>query len=102
MTKHPNATDVHVGRRIRERRLFLGMNQTTLADALDLTFQQIQKYELGMNRVSVSRLSDIAIVLAVPVSFFFANQLGDKATPEERALGIVGFRAWRRKKLAVV
>jgi len=67
----PHPVDVHVGKRIRTRRLLLGMNQETLATALDLTFQQVQKYEHGANRVSASRLSAIADVLGVPVSFFF-------------------------------
>jgi transcriptional regulator with XRE-family HTH domain len=70
----PHPIDVHVGRRIRQRRLFLGMNQTALGEALDdLTFQQIQKYELGANRVSASRLLEIARALKVPVSYFFAE-----------------------------
>jgi transcriptional regulator with XRE-family HTH domain len=80
----PNPIDVHVGRRIRLRRRLLGMNQTALSDALDLTFQQVQKYENGGNRVSASRLSEIAAFLGVPVSFFFINLPGGTATPEER------------------
>jgi len=67
----PHPVDVHVGRRIRARRLLLGMNQQTLATALGLTFQQVQKYEHGANRVSASKLSAIADALGVPVSFFF-------------------------------
>jgi len=69
--KTPNPTDKHVGARIRMRRLMLGMSQTRLADGLDLTFQQIQKYEKGVNRVGASRLQQIAQILQVPVSFFF-------------------------------
>jgi transcriptional regulator with XRE-family HTH domain len=69
----PHPTDVLVGKRIRTRRRFLGMNQQTLADKLGLTFQQVQKYEAGANRVSASALSTIADTLRVPVSFFFAN-----------------------------
>jgi transcriptional regulator with XRE-family HTH domain len=68
---HPNPIDVHVGRRIRLRRTLLGMSQVSLADALGLTFQQIQKYEKGANRVSSSRLLDLAHVLDVTVSWFF-------------------------------
>jgi transcriptional regulator with XRE-family HTH domain len=81
----PNPIDVHVGKRIRTRRLFLGMNQETLANALGLTFQQVQKYEGGTNRVSASRLSATADILGVPVSFFF-GELGDgeKLTPAEQ------------------
>lgn len=69
----PNPIDVHVGKRIRMRRLFLGMNQETLANALGLTFQQVQKYEGGANRVSASRLSAMADILGVPISFFFGD-----------------------------
>ncbi|KPQ08198.1 MAG: putative transcriptional regulator [Rhodobacteraceae bacterium HLUCCA12] len=67
--KHP--VDVHVGKRIRHRRWMVGMTQQQLADAVGIKFQQIQKYETGMNRVSASRLWDIARTLSVPVGFFF-------------------------------
>src|SRR5690349_18849699 len=67
----PDPVDVHVGSRIRIRRLLVGMNQETLAKALGLTFQQVQKYEGGANRVSASRLSQIAEVLGVPIAYFF-------------------------------
>jgi transcriptional regulator with XRE-family HTH domain len=67
----PDPVDVHVGTRIRTRRLLLGMNQETLANALGLTFQQVQKYEGGANRVSASRLAQVADVLRVPVTYFF-------------------------------
>jgi transcriptional regulator with XRE-family HTH domain len=80
----PNPIDVHVGKRIRMRRLFLNMNQETLANALGLTFQQIQKYEGGANRVSASRLSATADILGVPISFFFEGFA--PGTPEETAL----------------
>lgn len=66
---HP--VDVHVGKRIRHRRWMVGMTQQQLAEQVGIKFQQIQKYETGMNRVSASRLWDIAEVLSVPVSFFF-------------------------------
>jgi transcriptional regulator with XRE-family HTH domain len=84
----PDPVDVHVGVRIRTRRLLLGMNQETLASALGLTFQQVQKYEGGANRVSASRLAEVAEVLGVPVSFFF-NDLdlaGETATPDEQEI----------------
>jgi transcriptional regulator with XRE-family HTH domain len=71
----PHPVDVDVGKRIRARRLFLGMNQADLAATLGLTFQQVQKYEHGANRVSASRLLAIANALAVPISFFFANRV---------------------------
>ena len=67
----PNPIDVHVGNRIRLRRTLLGISQTTLAEGLGLTFQQVQKYERGANRVSSSRLFDTARVLDVPLSYFF-------------------------------
>lgn len=67
--KHP--VDVHVGKRIRHRRWTLGTTQQQLADKVGIKFQQIQKYETGANRVSASRLWDIAGALNVPVSFFF-------------------------------
>lgn len=67
----PNPIDVHVGQRLRVRRTLLGMSQETLADAIGLTFQQVQKYEKGANRVSSSRLLDISNVLDVSVSYFF-------------------------------
>ena len=75
----PNPIDVEVGGRIRTRRLLLGMNQQALADALDLTFQQVQKYEHGANRVSASRLAAMAKILAVPISYFFADVQSDGA-----------------------
>jgi transcriptional regulator with XRE-family HTH domain len=84
----PDPVDVHVGVRIRTRRLLLGMNQETLASALGLTFQQVQKYEGGANRVSASRLAEVAGVLGVSVSYFF-NDLdlaGDTATPDEQEI----------------
>lgn len=67
----PNPVDIHVGKRIRLRRTILGMSQEELAKSLGITFQQVQKYEKGVNRVGSSRLFDIAQVLNVPVSFFF-------------------------------
>jgi transcriptional regulator with XRE-family HTH domain len=67
----PSPIDVHVGSRIRLRRTLLGMSQERLGDALGLTFQQVQKYERGANRVGASRLFDLSRVLDVPVSFFF-------------------------------
>src|SRR5271167_1410767 len=66
---HP--TDKHVGQRVRMRRLMLGLSQTKLADALGLTFQQVQKYEKGTNRIGGSRLQRISAVLQVRVGFFF-------------------------------
>jgi transcriptional regulator with XRE-family HTH domain len=69
--KFPNPTDKYVGSRVRMRRLMLHMSQERLADQLGLTFQQVQKYEKGTNRISASRLQEIARILDVPVPFFF-------------------------------
>lgn len=67
----PSPIDVHVGGRIRLRRTLMGMSQERLGEALGLTFQQVQKYERGVNRVGASRLFDLSRVLDVPISFFF-------------------------------
>ena len=69
--KTPNPIDKHVGSRVRMRRMMLSMSQEKLGDALGLTFQQVQKYEKGTNRIGASRLQQIAQILQVPVSFFF-------------------------------
>ncbi len=69
--KAPNPIDKHVGSRVRMRRMMLNMSQEKLGDALGLTFQQVQKYEKGTNRIGASRLQQIAHILQVPVSFFF-------------------------------
>lgn len=69
--KSPNPTDKHVGSRVRMRRMMLGMSQEKLGDSLGLTFQQVQKYEKGTNRIGASRLQQISNILQVPVSFFF-------------------------------
>ena len=67
--RHP--VDIHVGARVRQRRVLLGMNQTKLGDALGLSFQQVQKYERGTNRISSSRLYDLALVFEVSIEYFF-------------------------------
>jgi transcriptional regulator with XRE-family HTH domain len=69
--KAPNPTDKHVGARVRMRRMMLSMSQEKLGDALGLTFQQVQKYEKGTNRIGASRLQQISHILQVPVAFFF-------------------------------
>src|ERR1700712_1684512 len=69
----PSPVDVHVGSRIRLRRTLLSMSQERLGDALGLTFQQVQKYERGVNRVGASRLFDLSRILDVPISFFYDN-----------------------------
>jgi transcriptional regulator with XRE-family HTH domain len=75
--KHP--VDVHVGKRVRHRRWMMGMTQQQLAEKVGIKFQQIQKYETGMNRISASRLWDIAGTLEVPISFFFDGLSGETA-----------------------
>src|SRR5437899_9399201 len=69
--KAPNPIDKHVGSRVRMRRMMLGMSQEKLGDGLSLTFQQVQKYEKGTNRIGASRLQQISHILQVPVAFFF-------------------------------
>jgi transcriptional regulator with XRE-family HTH domain len=83
MIKAPNPIDKHVGARVRMRRLILGMSQGKLGDALDVTFQQVQKYEKGANRIGASRLQQLARVLDVPPAYFFE----DAPSGEERAPG---------------
>jgi transcriptional regulator with XRE-family HTH domain len=75
--KKPNPIDVHVGSRIRLRRNMLGVSQEKLGELLGITFQQIQKYEKGSNRVGASRLQAISSILNVPVSFFFEDAPGE-------------------------
>jgi transcriptional regulator with XRE-family HTH domain len=85
----PSPIDVHVGSRIRLRRTLLGMSQERLGEALGLTFQQVQKYERGVNRVGASRLFDLSRVLDVPISFFFDDM------PESLASNYGGHAARR-------
>ncbi len=77
--KKPNPTDIHVGSRIRLRRNMMGMSQEKLGDMLGITFQQIQKYEKGTNRVGASRIQAISEILEVPVAFFFEDIPGHDA-----------------------
>jgi transcriptional regulator with XRE-family HTH domain len=80
--KGPTAVDTHVGQKIRARRIFLGMSQTELGDAIDLSFQQIQKYEKGANRVGASRMQQISDALGVsPFYFFEGAPTGGKKMP---------------------
>ena len=76
--------DKHVGNRVRMRRMMLGISQEALGEALGVTFQQVQKYEKGKNRVSASRLQHISQVLQVPVPFFFEGAPGGADTHRER------------------
>ena len=81
--KLPNPIDKHVGSRVRMRRMMLGMSQSTLADGLDLTFQQVQKYEKGTNRISASRLQHISQILQLPVTFFFEGTPGQSKEKDD-------------------
>jgi transcriptional regulator with XRE-family HTH domain len=87
----PSPIDVHVGTRIRLRRTLLAMSQERLGEALGLTFQQVQKYERGVNRVGASRLFDLSRVLDVPISFFFDDMpetvAGPNAAASRRSIG---------------
>src|SRR4051812_47380933 len=78
-TKAPNPTDRHVGSRVRMRRMMLSMSQEKLGDALGLTFQQVQKYEKGTNRIGGSRMQQLSKILQVPVGFFFEEAQGLEA-----------------------
>ena len=84
----PNPIDIHVGNRIRLRRTLLGMSQEKLACLLGLTFQQVQKYEKGMNRVGASRLWDISKVLEAPISFFYEDMDKNVASQSPRTFSI--------------
>ena len=92
---HP--TDTHVGKRVRMRRMMLGMSQEMLGDALDLTFQQVQKYEKGTNRVSASRLQHISQILQVPVALFFegAPRVRGASCTNRRSLPAIRIRLSR-------
>jgi transcriptional regulator with XRE-family HTH domain len=84
-SRRPNPIDVHVGSRVRFRRMLLGMSQEKLGEKLGLTFQQVQKYEKGINRIGASRLFDLAQVLGVSVQFFYEeapSQEGHSFTPQ--------------------
>ena len=87
----PHPVDIHVGSRVRMRRTLLGMSQEKLGEALALTFQQVQKYERGANRVGSSRLFEISRILDVPISFFFEDMTPETASATsfaEQSLGL--------------
>ena len=85
----PNPIDIHVGSRVRLRRNMLGLSQEKLGEAIGLTFQQVQKYERGANRIGASRLHDLSRVLDVPVSFFF-DDMDPVRAPAQR-IGVERF-----------
>ena len=84
-TKAPNPVDRYVGSRVRMRRIMLGMSQEKLGEALGLTFQQVQKYEKGTNRIGASRLQQMSGILQVPVSFFFEG--APRLAGESKSMG---------------
>jgi transcriptional regulator with XRE-family HTH domain len=88
MPDKPNPIDVHVGRRLRLRRTLMGMSQERLGQLLGLTFQQIQKYERGVNRIGSSRLYELGQILDVPISFFFDDMAQDGGAPDLLAPGL--------------
>lgn len=83
----PDPIDVHVGLRLQRRREILGMTQEKLAKRIGVSFQQVQKYERGLNRISASRMFDAAIALEVSVAFFFDDMSGDMLAQRKRVLG---------------
>ncbi len=95
----PNPVDVHVGKRIRERRLSLGMSQEKLGDYLGLTFQQIQKYEKGTNRISASKLWAVSNLFEVPIEWFF-DGLGKAGKGQEDVMTKPEARQLARNYLA--
>lgn len=84
MSKEPNPIDRHVGNRLRMQRILSNMSQEKLGEALGITFQQVQKYEKGINRISASRLQQISRILNVPPSFFFQNAPDKTASSDEK------------------
>ena len=88
MSEKPNPIDVHVGRRLRLRRTLLGMSQERLGQLLGLTFQQIQKYERGVNRIGSSRLYELGQILDVPIAFFFDDMSDSEGAQDVLAQGL--------------
>jgi len=78
----PNPVDIEVGKNLKKRRIFLGLSQTELANMLDISFQQVQKYEKGTNRISASRLVDLSNVLEVNITYFF-NEKGKNESKDD-------------------
>ena len=84
--RKPNDVDAHVGARLRQRRMLLGISQEQLAEMLGLTFQQVQKYERGTNRISASRLFQLARALDTPITWFFDEMALDRGVEREKAV----------------
>jgi transcriptional regulator with XRE-family HTH domain len=104
LKKAPDPIDRHVGHRVRVRRLLVGVSQERLGDALGVTFQQVQKYEKGANRISASRLQQIAEMLGVPISFFYEGApRADAGGDDERdAIAPVSDVFWTSQDLQLV
>jgi transcriptional regulator with XRE-family HTH domain len=97
MAKQTNAIDKYVGTRLRVRRMMLGMSQTDVGDALGLTFQQVQKYEMGENRIGAGRLQQLAGILNMPVAFFFDGTSAKAGSlPAEDPMGVLATSAGLR------
>ncbi len=94
-SEHPHPVDIHVGHRVRERRILLGMSQSKLADALGITFQQVQKNEKGANRVGCSRLFDISEALGVSIPYFFEGYSRKSGSSENVGFGTQSLRLAR-------
>lgn len=102
----PNPTDIHVGKRLRLRRTLLGMSQEKLGVAVGLTFQQVQKYERGTNRIGASRLYELSKVLGVPVNYFF-EEMPEADVPvasglDDSAVDFIGGPTVKRETLELV
>jgi transcriptional regulator with XRE-family HTH domain len=100
--RKPNDVDAHVGARLRQRRMLLGISQEQLADMLGLTFQQVQKYERGTNRVSASRLFQLARALDTPITWFFEDIESDRAARDKAVDSEDGDPMSRRETLELV
>lgn len=96
----PNPIDIHVGQRLRLRRTLLGLSQETLGEAVGITFQQLQKYERGANRISASRLFNLSQVLGVPVTFFFDDLPAAESTlvPDDQPSETQEFESMARRE----
>lgn len=101
LTEGPNPVDVHVGVRLRLRRTLLGMSQETLGEAVALTFQQIQKYERGANRIGASRLYQFSRILGVPIGFFFEDMPDDLRTLEGQLTNAPGLSDQQQDPLEI-
>lgn len=91
MTKKANPIDAQVGNRVRIRRMLIGMSQEKLGDLLGLTFQQVQKYEKGINRIGAGRLFEIARILDVPIDFFYEGVTGEAGGFAEESAPVLEF-----------